>query len=112
MFGVRENRTVNSVNRVLQSGIKKRRTEKMSEAKFSKGMKVKVNNRDNRNLVWYPKLEKFHGYSGTVVSSEFWSTYYLPGENEPTDIFSYEVDFDGGVTQDNVPETILQAENM
>ncbi|MBM2824777.1 MAG: hypothetical protein HW402_441 [Dehalococcoidales bacterium] len=81
----------------------------MSEAKFSNGLKVKVNNRDFSGLVWYPKLEIFHGQIGTVVSSEFWSTYYLPGEKEPTDIFHYDVVFDAGVTQSDVPQTILEA---
>ncbi len=81
----------------------------MPEAKFTKGVKVKVNNRDIRNLVWYPKLETFHGQIGTVVSSEFWSTYYLPGEKKPTDVFHYDIEFDAGVIQDDVPQTILEA---
>jgi len=79
----------------------------MPEPLYAKGSKVKVHNRDLRNLVWYPKLEQFHGQTGTVVDSEFWSTYYLPGENHPTDVYHYTIDFNG-VQQDNVPQTILQ----
>jgi hypothetical protein len=81
----------------------------MSEAKFPNGVRVKVNNRDIRGLVWYPKLETLHGQIGTVVSSEFWSTYYLPGEKEPTDIFHYDIEFDAGVIQNDVPQPILEA---
>ena len=81
----------------------------MLEPKFPKGAKVKVNNRDIRNLIWYPKLEKFHGQTGEIVSSEFFSTYYLPGEKEPTDVYNYRVQFSNGVTQDNIPQVILQA---
>jgi hypothetical protein len=80
----------------------------MPEPKFPKGAKVKVNNRDIRNLVCYPKLEKFHGQTGTVVSSEYWSTYYVAGEEVPTDVYNYAVQFDNGVTQDNIPQVILQ----
>jgi hypothetical protein len=82
----------------------------MQEPKFPKGAAVKVNNRDFRGLVWYPKLEKFHGQSGAVESSEYWSTYYLPGEKELTDVYNYTVLFANGVTQDNIPQMILQAE--
>ena len=79
----------------------------MREPEFAKGALVKVNNRDLRNLVWYPKLEKVHGQTGKIVDSEFWSTYYLPGDSEPTDVFNYTVDF-GGVEQTNVPQMILE----
>jgi hypothetical protein len=81
----------------------------MPEPKFPKGAKVKVNNRDIRNLIWYPKLEKFHGQTGAIVSFEYFSTYYLPGEKELTDVYNYTVQFNNGVTQDNVPQVILQA---
>jgi hypothetical protein len=81
----------------------------MPEPKFPKGTTVKVNNRDIRNLVWYPKLEEFHGQTGTVVSSEYYSTYYVAGEEAPTDVYNYTVEFNNGVTQDNVPQVILHA---
>jgi hypothetical protein len=78
----------------------------MPEPKFPKGALVKVNNRDIRNLVWYPKLEQLHGQTGTVIDSEFWSTYFLPGDREPTDVFNYTIQF-GSDEQDNIPQTIL-----
>jgi hypothetical protein len=80
----------------------------MPEPKFPKGAIVKVNNRDVRNLTCYPKLEKLHGHTGTVVSSEYWSTYYVAGEEVPTDVYNYAVQFDNGVTQDNIPQVILE----
>ncbi|OGO40307.1 MAG: hypothetical protein A2147_02815 [Chloroflexi bacterium RBG_16_57_8] len=80
----------------------------MPEPKFPKGAKVKVNNRDLRGLVWYPKLEESHGETGTVIDSEYWSTYLLPGEREPTDVYNYEVQFSDGETRDNVPQVILE----
>jgi hypothetical protein len=80
----------------------------MPEAKFPKGTIVKVNNRDIRNMIWYPKLEPLHGQTGTVVDSEFWSTYFLPGDREPTDVFNYTVQF-GTDEHENVPQTILLA---
>jgi hypothetical protein len=80
----------------------------MPEPKFPRGTVVKVNNRDIRGLVWYPKLEQFHGQTGTVIESEYWSTYYLPGEKQLTDVYNYTIDF-GTVTQENVPQTVLQA---
>ena len=79
----------------------------MPEPKYAKGTKVKVNNRDPRKLVWYPKLEQFHGQTGTVVESEYWSTYFLPGDTEPTDVYNYTIDF-GGKEQENIPQTILE----
>jgi hypothetical protein len=81
----------------------------MPQPKFVNGAKVKVNNRDIRGLAWYPKLEKLHGQTGTVVSSEYWSTYLLPGEKTPSDVYNYEVQFNNGETQDNVPQVILEA---
>ncbi len=81
----------------------------MPEPLYAKGTKVKINNRDLRNLVWYPKLEQFHGQTGTVVDSEYWSTYFLPGDTQPTDVYHYTIDFNGN-QQDNVPQTILLAE--
>jgi hypothetical protein len=80
----------------------------MPEAKFPRGAIVKVNNRDLRGLVWYPKLEKIHGQIGTVLSSEYWSTYLLPGDREPTDVFNYEIQFDNEIV-DNIPQVILEA---
>ena len=80
----------------------------MPEPKFLKGARVKVDNRDLRGLVWYPKLEALHGQSGTVISSEYWSTYLLPGEKAPTDVYNYEVEFSHGDVQENVPQVILQ----
>jgi hypothetical protein len=80
----------------------------MPEPKFFKGTIVKVNNRDMRGLVWYSKLEKLHGQTGTVISSEYWSTYLLPGEKEPTDVFNYEIQF-GTETLDNIPQVILES---
>jgi len=79
----------------------------MPEPKFSKGTQVKVNNRDVRGLVWYPKLEEFHEKTGTVVAFEYWSTYFLPGENHPTDVYNYTIEF-GSIQQENVPQSILQ----
>jgi len=81
----------------------------MPEPKFPKGATVRVNNRDLRGLAWYPKVEKVHGQTGTVVGSEYWSTYLLPGEKEPTDVFNYEVQFRNGETLDNIPQMILEA---
>jgi hypothetical protein len=81
----------------------------MPEPKFPRGTMVKVNNRDIRGLVWYPKLEQFHGQTGTVIESEYWSTYFLPGEKQLTDVYNYTVDF-GTVRQENVPQTVLQTE--
>ncbi len=80
----------------------------MPEPKFPKGSLVKVNNRDVRGLVWYPKLEQFHEKTGTVIESEYWSTYYLPGENHPTDVYNYTIEF-GTIQQENVPQSILRA---
>ena len=80
----------------------------MQEPKFANGAAVKINNRDVRNLIWYPKFEKFHGQTGMVVNSQYWSTYYVAGDKEPTDVYNYTVQFNG-VTQDNVPQVILQA---
>jgi hypothetical protein len=80
----------------------------MPEPKFPRGTMVKVNNRDIRGLVWYPKLEQFHGQTGTVIESEYWSTYFLPGEKQLTDVYNYTIDF-GTVRQENVPQTVLQA---
>jgi hypothetical protein len=80
----------------------------MPEPKFPKGALVKVNNRDIRNLVWYPKLEQLHGQTGTVVDSEFWSTYFLPGDREPSDVYNYTVQF-GADEHENIPQTILLA---
>jgi hypothetical protein len=80
----------------------------MPEPKFPRGTVVKVNNRDIRGLVWYPKLEQFHGQTGTVIESEYWSTYFLPGEKQLTDVYNYTIDF-GTVRQENVPQTVLQA---
>jgi hypothetical protein len=80
----------------------------MPEPKFPRGTMVKVNNRDIRGLVWYPKLEQFHGKTGTVLESEYWSTYFLPGETHLTDVYNYTIDF-GTVKQENVPQTVLQA---
>ena len=80
----------------------------MPEPKFTKGTTVKVNNRDMRGLVWYSKLEKLHGQTGAVISSEYWSTYLLPGEKEPTDVFNYEIQF-GTETIDNIPQVILES---
>ena len=82
----------------------------MPEPKFPEGTIVKVNNRDMRGLVWYSKLEKLHDQTGTVISSEYWSTYLLPGEKEPTDVFNYEIQF-GTETIDNIPQVILEATN-
>jgi hypothetical protein len=79
----------------------------MPEPKYAKGMKVKVNNRDLRKLVWYPKLEQYHGQIGTVVDSEYWSTYFLPGDTEPTDVFNYTIEF-SGMEKDNMPQMILE----
>lgn len=81
----------------------------MPEPKFPKGAKVKVNNRDTRSIIWYPKYEKFHGQTGEIVSSEYFSTYYLPGEENPTDVYNYTVQFRNGATQDNIPQVILEA---
>jgi hypothetical protein len=80
----------------------------MPEPKFPRGTMVKVNNRDIRGLVWYPKLEQFHGQTGTVIESEYWSTYFLPGEKQLTDVYNYTIDFGTG-RQENVPQTVLQA---
>ncbi len=80
----------------------------MPEPKFPKGSLVKVNNRDLRGLVWYPKLEQFHEKTGIVIESEYWSTYYLPGENHPTDVYNYTIEF-GTIQQENVPQSILRA---
>jgi len=80
----------------------------MPQPKFIKGARVKVNNRDLRGLVWYPKLEPLHGQKGTVISSEYWSTYLLPGEKVPTDVYHYEVEFSAGETADSVPQVILE----
>ncbi len=80
----------------------------MPEPKFPKGSRVTVNNRDVRGLVWYSKLEEFHEKTGTVVESEYWSTYFLPGENHPTDVYNYTVEF-GTIRQENVPQSILRA---
>jgi hypothetical protein len=81
----------------------------MPEPMFPKGMMVKVNNRDGRELVWYPKVEKVHGQTGTILSSEYWATYLLPGEKQPTDVFNYEVQFRNGEILDNIPQLILEA---
>ncbi len=80
----------------------------MPEPKFAKGSRVTVNNRDVRGLVWYAKLEQFHEKTGTVVESEYWSTYFLPSENHPTDVYNYTVEF-GTIQQENVPQSILRA---
>jgi len=80
----------------------------MPEPKFPNGTIVKVNNRDVRGLVWYTKLEQFHGQTGTVVESEYWSTYYLPGEKSPTDVYNYTIEF-GAARQENVPQSILES---
>ena len=80
----------------------------MPEPRFAKGTRVKVNNRDVRGLVWYTKLEQYHGQIGTVIESEYWSTYYLPGEKSPTDVYNYTIDF-GPSQQENVPQSILEA---
>ncbi len=80
----------------------------MPEPKFPKGSRVTVVNRDVRGLVWYPKLEQFHEKTGTIVESEYWSTYFLPGENHPTDVYNYTVEF-GTIQQENVPQSILRA---
>ena len=80
----------------------------MPQPRFPKGTRVRVNNRDLRGLVWYPKLEPLHGQTGTVISSEYWSTYLLPGEKSPTDVYHYEVEFSIGDTHDDVPQVILQ----
>lgn len=79
----------------------------MPEPRFPKGSRVKVNNRDFRGMPWYPRLEKYHGETGTITAFEFWSTYFLPGEKAPTDVYNYTVDF-GGNTVENVPQVILQ----
>lgn len=79
----------------------------MPEPKYAKGTLVRVSNRDPRNLVWYPKFETLHGKTGTVVESEYWSTYYLPGDDHPTDVFNYTVNF-GGTEQTNIPQMILE----
>ena len=79
----------------------------MPEPKFPKGTRVKVNNRDFRGMPWYPRFEKFHEQTGTITGFEFWSTYFLPGEKAPTDVYNYTIDF-GGQTVDNVPQVILQ----
>lgn len=81
----------------------------MPEPKFKKGDRVKVNNRDIRGLPWYPKFEGLQGEVGSVVSSEYWSTYYLPGEDVPTDVYNYDVEFMGSVTE-GLPQVILEAE--
>lgn len=78
----------------------------MPVPKYANGAKVTVNNRDLRNMVWYTKFEQFQGQTGVVVESEFWSTYYLPGDKEPTDVYNYTIDF-GNIKQDNIPQTIL-----
>jgi len=80
----------------------------MPEPKFPKGTSVKVNNRDIRGMPWYPKFEKYHEKTGTIMAFEFWSTYYLPGENTPTDVYNYDVEFSDGLVQD-VPQVILKA---
>jgi hypothetical protein len=80
----------------------------MPEPTFPNGTFVKVNNRDFKGLVWYPALEQFHGQTGTVVASEFWSTYFLPGDREPTDVYHYTVQF-GSIEQQDVPQPILEA---
>ena len=80
----------------------------MPEPKFPRGTLVKVHTRHIRSLVWYPKLERLHGQTGTVIDSEFWSTYYLPGDREPTDVFNYTIQFSSD-EEENVPQTILLA---
>jgi hypothetical protein len=80
----------------------------MPQPKFANGARVKVDNRDLRGLVWFPKLESLHGQTGTIVDSEYWSTYLLPGETVPTDVYHYEVKFSGGETHDDVPQVILK----
>jgi hypothetical protein len=80
----------------------------MAEPKFPKGSLVKVNNRDIRGLTWYPKLEQFHEKVGTVTEFEFWNTYFLPGEDHPTDVYNYTVDF-GSTIQENIPQSTLKA---
>ncbi len=79
----------------------------MTEPKFPKGSRVTVNNRDFRGMPWYPRFEKLHGQTGTIMAFEFWSTYLLPGETAPTDVYNYTIDF-SGQTVDDVPQVILQ----
>ncbi|MDD5039289.1 MAG: hypothetical protein PHN78_08280 [Dehalococcoidales bacterium] len=80
----------------------------MAEPKFLKGTLVKVNNRDIRDMVWDPKLEGYHNQMGTVIDSEYWSTYYVAGENKPTDVYHYTIKFESGVTQNDIPQVILE----
>jgi hypothetical protein len=41
------------------------------------------------------------------VDSEYWSTYFLPGDTEPTDVYNYTINF-GVKEEENIPQTILE----
>ncbi len=79
------------------------------EPKFPTGSAVKVNNRDIRHLVWYPKFESYHGKTGTVVGSEYFATYFVGGDDKPTDVYDYTIEFSNGEKLDKVPQVILEA---